>query len=138
MDNTISQRWHQRLESFEKATHWLAEACEKTSLSTLEQAGLIKRFESAFELAWKTLKDLLSTEGFDVTTPRNAFRTALTAGYLDAEATRTLLEALEKRNLLCHTYDEIAANKAVELISSHFAPTLRVLLVRLRARRDTP
>ena len=38
-------RWHQRLDSFEKAFFRLKEAIEKPNLNELETDGLVQRFE---------------------------------------------------------------------------------------------
>jgi nucleotidyltransferase substrate binding protein (TIGR01987 family) len=136
MSNADEIRFKQRLQNFEKAMSSLSKACEEKELSELERAGLIKVFEVAFELAWKTLKDLLFYEGYDEKAPRTVLQKSFTAGYLDEETTEVLLDALSKRNLLSHTYDEATAEEAVELITKHFEPSLRTVLRALEARRD--
>ena len=52
-------RWKQRLQNFVKAVALLHEPIDRgvENLSDLEKGGTIKRFEIAFELSWKTLKD---------------------------------------------------------------------------------
>jgi hypothetical protein len=55
-------------------------------------------FEFTFELAWKTLKDLLFYQGFEAAAPREALRKGFEAGYLGEAQTETLLDAIEKRN----------------------------------------
>jgi hypothetical protein len=47
------------------------------------------------------------------------------AGYLDESAAETVLDALNKRNLLSHTYDEVVAEEAVNLITGSYAPVLQ-------------
>lgn len=138
MSNTDEIRWQQRLVNFEKAMVSLTRACSLEEYSELERAGLVQMFEVAFELAWKTLKDLLFYEGYDASSPRSVLRSAFRAGYLDEATTETLLEALEKRNLLAHTYSEETAEKAVELVTKNFAPALGATLRALRGSRDTP
>ena len=56
-------RWHQRLENFQKAFLQLQEFAAKPELNKFEKQGLIQCFEYTFELAWKTLKDYLESEG---------------------------------------------------------------------------
>jgi Nucleotidyltransferase substrate binding protein like len=50
-------------------------------LSVLEKEGVIQRFEYAFELAWKTIKDFLEVEGLVVSpvTPRQVIKDAFAA-----------------------------------------------------------
>jgi nucleotidyltransferase substrate binding protein (TIGR01987 family) len=135
MSNGDEIRWQQRLENFEKAMSQLNAACAQEDYSDLERAGLVKTFEFSFELGWKTLKDLLFYEGFEEKTPREVLRRAFEAGYLDESASETALDALDKRNVLSHTYDEDAAAEAVELIKDQYAPMLRVVLSRLKEKR---
>lgn len=118
-------RWKQRLQNLQKAQKRLEKACAQEEYSELELAGLIQTFEFSFELIWKTLKDLLEFEGFDdVASPRSAIRTALEARHLSADQCEVLLDALTKRNLLTHTYDEENAQEAQMLILEQYAPVI--------------
>ena len=130
-------RWRQRLENFGKALARLETACSQERYSELERAGLVQMFEFTLELSWGTLKDLLFYEGFEVRTPRDAIRRAFEAGYLTEEETETLLEALIKRNVLSHAYDEKTAEEAERLIKDLFTPLFRALCDRLLRKRDT-
>jgi nucleotidyltransferase substrate binding protein (TIGR01987 family) len=136
MSNTDPIRWKQRLHQFTKAEQRLAEALLNGygALSRLEQEGVIQRFEYTFELAWKVLKDLLFYEGFDVKSPREVIRQAFEAEYLNEADTETALDALEKRNLLTHTYEESIMLEALELIEGQFQPMLNRLLKTLEKR----
>jgi nucleotidyltransferase substrate binding protein (TIGR01987 family) len=135
MSSASADRWQQRLENFGKALAQLEAACQKESYSDLERAGLVQMFELTFELAWKTLKDLLFYEGFSANSPREVIRKAHEAQYLDEDETETLLDGLEKRNLLSHTYEESTAEEAEELINERYAPVLRRLFDRLQDKR---
>ena len=58
-------RWHQRLESFQRALINLTSAVmlrQSRALSVLEQQGLIQVFEFTHELAWNVMKDYLQTK----------------------------------------------------------------------------
>jgi hypothetical protein len=61
--------------NFDRPFVLLREVCERgvASLSQLEREGAVQRFEFAFELAWKTLKDYLEENGVivDPVTPCN-------------------------------------------------------------------
>ncbi len=137
MSNTDEIRWQQRLENFGKALSQLDEACEQDSYTDLEQAGLVQTFEFSFELAWNVLKDLLFYEGYDVKVPREAIRKSFEVDYLDENDCETFLDALDKRNLLSHTYREEVALQAEELIKERYHPMLRRLHATLEKRRAT-
>jgi nucleotidyltransferase substrate binding protein (TIGR01987 family) len=135
MSNTAEIRWQQRFENFHKVAILLTAACEQDEYSDLERAGLVQTFEFSFELAWNTLKDLLFYEGYEPKTPRETIRTAFTAGYFSEDEAATALDALDKRNLLSHSYDDATAAEAVELIKHRYAPLLEALHVRLGEKR---
>lgn len=136
MSNSDPIRWKQRLQQFSKAEKRLSQALSNgyEVLNRLEQEGVIQRFEYTFELAWKTLKDLLFYEGYDEKSPRAVIRQAFEVEYLSEEDTEAALDALEKRNLLTHTYEEDTMIEALELIESHFQPMLSRLLKTLEKK----
>ncbi len=123
-------RWKQRYSNFKKASLQLQEFIDKEGLNKFELQGLIKCFEYTFELAWKTMKDYLEREGFEVKSPRNtikiAFQTELIADG------HTWIDALEKRNLMAHTYDEKIAKEAEELIRYKYNKTIQDLSKKFR------
>jgi len=119
-------RWLQRLSNFKKAAAQLTEFVEKDELNKFELQGLIQCFEYTFELAWKTMKDYLEKEGFEVKSPRSAIQTAfqiqlITNGH-------AWIDALEKRNLMAHTYNENLTKEAELLIrESYYHEIIRLL-----------
>ena len=131
-----SLRWKQRLENLKKAHSRLSKACSQESYNTLEVAGLIQTFEFTFELTWKTFKDLLEFEGYDVASPRAVIRTALEAKHISSSQCEILLDALGKRNLLTHTYDEDNVTEAQELILNEFEPVLTAIVVYLSEKNN--
>ena len=54
-------RWQQRFSTFQLALSQLETSFEPPELNGREQQGLIKAFEYTFELAWNSLRDLLSS-----------------------------------------------------------------------------
>jgi len=132
-------RWVHRLDGFGRALALLRDAVvlmESRPLSDLEQQGLVQRFEFTWELAWKTLADLLSAEGAspDIVTPRSVLRAALEARLiLDGQ---TWMDAVEVRNALAHTYDPRRAEEAVQAIRTLFHPAFEALHGDLVRRRD--
>ncbi|WP_135455603.1 HI0074 family nucleotidyltransferase substrate-binding subunit [Vibrio echinoideorum] len=134
--NLNPDRWKQRLQNLMKAQQRLKRACSQDSYNELELAGLVQTFEFSFELTWKTLKDLLEFEGFDVASPRSVFRTALEAKHLSSEQCEIMLEALIKRNLLSHTYDEENVLEAQSLILESFSPVIGQVTLYLKLKCD--
>ena len=102
MPNNDEIRWQQRFENFERAWLQLNAACAQSSYSELELAGLVQMFEFTFELARKTLKDLLFYEGYEVNSPRDAIRQGFAAGLI--QNAELWLVALESRNRLSHIH----------------------------------
>lgn len=122
-------RWKQRFANYKKATTQLEEFIEKGELNKFEVQRLIQCFEYTFELAWKTMKDYLEQEGFEVKSPRGTIQTAfqtqlITDGHI-------WIDALEKRNLMARTYDEEVAKEAEQLIKQKYYPVIKELLNKL-------
>ncbi|MEA1923084.1 MAG: nucleotidyltransferase substrate binding protein [Pseudomonadota bacterium] len=137
MSNADEIRWQQRLENFSKAMAQLEAACNKESLSDLERAGLVQMFEFSFELAWKSLKDLLFYEGYDAKSPRATIRTSFEQEYISEDDCEIFLDALDKRNILSHTYHEEKALEAESLIRKHYFPLLRRVYNTLEKKRTS-
>ena len=135
VSNTDERRWQQRLDTFATTLGQLTIACEREWYDYLRLAGLIKTFELSFELSWKVLKDLLFYEGHDVKTPRAVIRKSSEVHYLDESDCESLLDALDKRNLLSHAYLLDVAQEAETLIKERYHPALLKLHRTLDARR---
>ena len=126
----VDVRWKQRFNNFEKATKQLQEFIELDKLNKFEVQGLIQCFEYTFELAWKTMKDYLELEGFEVKSPRSTIQTAFQIELVrDGHA---WIDALEKRNLMAHTYDESVANQSEQLIRNSYYPVIKELYEKLK------
>lgn len=122
-------RWKQRFSNFRKASLQLREFIEKGELNKFEVQGLIQCFEYTFELAWKTMKDYLEQEGFEVKSPRKAIQIAFQTGLI-ADG-HLWIDALEKRNLMAHTYNENIANEAETLIRDKYYKIIQDLCIKL-------
>jgi len=122
-------RWLQRFQNFKQAYLFFKEASDIPRPSAIEEAGLIQTFEFTFELGRKTLKDLLESEGFSPKSPKETIKMALQAGHI--QDGHTWIDALEKRNLMAHTYDENKAATAIQLIRNHYATMLQSLFLYL-------
>jgi nucleotidyltransferase substrate binding protein (TIGR01987 family) len=122
-------RWKQRFANFKKAINQLTEFVEQPELNKFEVQGLIQCFEYTFELAWKTSKDYLEQEGFEIKSPRSAIQTAFQVQLI--KDGHIWMDALEKRNLLAHTYDENVTKEAEKLIRTAYYPMLTSLYAEL-------
>jgi len=116
-------RWRLRFENLQKALTRLEEACAQETYSNLELAGLVQTYQFTFELCWKTLRDLLTLEGYEVNSPRETLRKAFEMLLIDN--TERWFNALESRNLLSHIYNESTAKQAENLNKNEFMPILR-------------
>ena len=125
-------RWIQRFDNFKKMMVDFEEELSHDDYSKLEMAGIIQLFNLSFDLAWKTLKDLLAYEGHEVNSPRSAIKQAFASGLI-VEGEKWL-ELLEKRNELVHAYDKEMATQAVAIIKADYAPLFIALKDRLQGQ----
>lgn len=128
------KRWQHRLTSLERATALLTRALALVAPDEAQEAGVIQFFQVAFELGWKTCKDYLEAEeGLNPASPRQTLQLAFANGLLTDG--HVWIDALEKRNLLAHTYDELRMREALALIRATYAPAVLELISTLRARQ---
>lgn len=78
------------------------------------------------------MKDYLELEGFEVKSPRKTIQTAfqiqlITDGHV-------WIDALDKRNLMAHTYDEEVAKEAENLIKQKYYAAIKELLHHLEGQ----
>ena len=121
---TADVRWKQRFDNFDRAFVLLREVCERgvASLSQLEREGAVQRFEFAFELAWKTVKDYLEENGvvLDIVTPRTVIKEAFAAKLLDDG--QVWIDMMLHRNLLSHTYDVKTFETVLQTVEQRYFP----------------
>lgn len=131
-------RWIQRFSNYRKAFGKLEEVVsnkELSELSELEKEGLIQRFEYTYELAWKTLQDLLKQKGHEgITGPTTVLRQALQDAYLtDADGWRELKRS---REMTSHTYNSDTAVDIAEKIYSSYFDLFKALEERLATEAE--
>jgi len=129
-------RWKQRFQNFENAYNVLVRMMERDKLTPDDEAvemALIQAFEFTYELAWNTMKDYLEFEGFDnLAGSKQVIRTAFQAGLIeDAEG---WLNAVQKRNIASHTYDENVLSEGVVFVSNDYFPLVSKLYSDLKAK----
>ena len=126
-------RWRYRFRNFSQALALLREAAEDDPihLSDLEREGLIQRFEYTFELAWKTLKDVLEYDGVRIVTitPRNVIQTAFAAKMIDDGS--GWIDMLTDRNAMSHEYDSAASEQVADNVHSRYLDLFAELRERL-------
>lgn len=129
MEPLKDTRWRQRFENFEKSYTLLEKYSHQEIKTELERAGMIQFFEMTFELAWKVIKDYLESQGYIVKSPRETIKQAFQIGLI--EDGHIWIEALAKRNLTWHTYDEALAEKLVKEIIQSYFPAIKALYEKL-------
>lgn len=122
-------RWQQRYANLTKAFLQLEKGVAIDSPSEIEVQGIIQSFEFTFELAWKTVKDYLESQGVIAAFPREVLKQAF--HYNMIEDGETWLQMLAKRNLFAHTYDEQLAKVAYNLIVGEYFPQIAKLIALL-------
>ena len=125
MTETKNNRWELRFINFEKAFKLLEKSIQIEEPSETERAGIIQFFERTFELSWKLLKDYLDAEGYNIKSPRQAFKQAVQSEII-ADG-HQWMQALDDRNLTVHTYDEDTAKEVEEKIASIYFPIIDTL-----------
>ena len=130
-------RWEQRYTNFLRAVNNLEEALAQTAErgpGKLERQGIVKAFELAYELAWKTLQDYLKHQGYDdVVGPRTVLRLAFSEGLIqDGELWAAMHRA---RNEGAHIYSDTIAETLEHDIRSSYGAPLRRLSQDLGRRR---
>lgn len=124
--------WQQRLQNFSHTNTLLQDSLNVTLPSTLERAGIIQFYEMAFEPAWKTLKDYLQEQRFEIASPRQALKQGFQSNIL--EDGHLWIKALEDRNLTVHTCDETKAMSVEEDIRKSYAPLLPTLEIYFKGK----
>ena len=117
-------RWQQRFQNFDRAFLLLREVIDQgcDSLNQLEKEGAIQRFEVAYELGWKVLKDYLEEHGVvvDPITPRNVIKQAYAARLLDDG--QVWIDMMLHRNLLSRTYDFKVFEAVLATVEARYFP----------------
>jgi len=129
-DFPFDTRWRQRFHNFDRAFLLLRSALHDRPLSeynTLEQEGIIQRFEYAYELAWKTMKDYLEASGITIApvTPREVIKQAFAAKLIPEG--QVWIDMMLHRNQLAHTYDFSTFRQVLEAIQSRYLPAMEAL-----------
>lgn len=97
------------------------------------RTGVLGQFNLVFELAWKTLQEVLRLHGAEVSDlPREVLQKGYQYGFVNDEQIWLLM--LKKRNTLVHIYDEKEADEVIALIKGNFLPAMEILLDTLKKK----
>lgn len=109
-------------ENYAKSLNVLVRADrEKADVDEIYRIGVIWRFNVTFELAWKSIKDILEMHGADISktgSPRQVLKAAYEIHFLNDE--KIWLDMLNSRNTITHIYDENAAIELAEKIFDNY------------------
>lgn len=130
---TIMSKFSEKFDKFISAVSRLEEAIndyETVKLASVRD-GVIQRFEFCTELAWKTVREYLSEQGYaDINSPKAVMKTAFSDGLLNNE--QGWLDILESRNITSHVYDEKTAEEIFKNIKSTYINLFRDLIAKLK------
>ncbi|SHK37463.1 HI0074 family nucleotidyltransferase substrate-binding subunit [Fibrobacter sp. UWEL] len=93
----------------------------KALADEIYRTGVIGQFGLAFELAWKTLQELMRLHGIEEAengSPREILRAGFKYGFLNDES--TWLSMLKDRNSASHIYDEESFNSVLDRVYSGY------------------
>ena len=89
--------------------------------NTVILTGLVGLYEICFEQSWKMMKEILEIHGYEegaTGSPKIILRTAYSAGMIKDE--EKWLRALQERNNVTHSYNEIIALGIVRQAKAEF------------------
>ena len=115
------------LKELEKAVTSLEKALKENKNDIVRDA-VIQRFEFCVELAWKVSKKIMGTSS---TAPKQVIREMAQNSLIKDPS--PWLEAIDKRNLSSHTYNENLAEEVFSFANS-FLPLLKDLFKVLKSK----
>ena len=114
------------IQEFEKALMSLEKVLNMPKTDVTRDAA-IQRFEFCVELSWKTSKKVMGT---NTSAPKQVIREMAQANYISD--VQLWFDAIDKRNITSHTYNESLAEEVFNFIKTFF-PHAKELLIKLKA-----
>ena len=135
--NTVEaakKNFEKKLLSFDKALHSFKEIhafyIEKPD-QKVSQMALMKSFELAFELSWKTLQSFFKSQGYvEVKSPKGVIKEAFNKDII--KTGQLWIDMLDARNRLSHIYDESMFKGIIEKISKEYIQEIEKLYQKLK------
>lgn len=110
-----------RLASYSDSLASLREAPQRDPEDSFVLSGTASKFSITFELAWKTMRDVLTgyygTTGFVTGLPRETLRTSFRLQLISDDR---WMDMLDLRNQLAHDYDLSTVRAAFETITTSY------------------
>ena len=129
----LMNKYDEKLGKFIEATKRLEEALneyEKYAISS-SRDGVIQRFEFCTELAWKSTREYLISEGYvDINSPKAVMKQAYADNLIEDE--QAWLELLYSRNLTSHIYDDNTASDIFNNIKNKYLHLFKELIAKLK------
>ena len=102
----MERKYMRRFQSYKNSLKSLSEARERDMSDSFVLSGTSAKFNITFDLAWKTMKDILiehyAITDFVAGSPREVLRKAFQAGMITGDV---WMQMPEVRNRLTHYYD---------------------------------
>lgn len=102
----MERKFTKRFQSYKRSLEALSEARERDMEDSFVLSGTGVKFSITFDLAWKTMKDILIEHyaiiDFVAGSPREVLKKAFQAGMISGDE---WIQMLEIRNQLTHDYD---------------------------------
>ncbi|MCM1329629.1 MAG: HI0074 family nucleotidyltransferase substrate-binding subunit [Ruminococcus sp.] len=133
----IMDKFAGKLENYRKAVSRLEEGITETGTngSLTLRDGVIQRFEFTTELAWKSAREYLLSEGeTDINSPKPVMRAALRTGLIADE--QGWIKILDDRNATSHMYDEEQTEEIFERIKTEHIALFKALLNALEKKEN--
>lgn len=118
--------------NFNKAVCRLEEALEEYDKYGISSSrdGVIQRFEFCTELAWKSTREYLLSEGYvDINSPKTVMKQAYADNLIENE--QAWLVLLYSINLTSHIYDDNTASDIFNNIKDKYLGLFKELIVKL-------
>jgi nucleotidyltransferase substrate binding protein (TIGR01987 family) len=126
---TAAIRLGEAVEDYLGRDRLVAAGLEPTRAERMTRDSVIQRFEFAYELGWKTLKDWLQDQGVQAATPKQTLGAAFESRLIEDLAGWSDIH--EMRNLTSHLYDEDKAKEVAEFVSRRGLSLFEALAERL-------
>ncbi len=124
----MEKRFMRRFEAYKKSLDALAQAKERDMSDSFVLSGTGAKFSITFDLAWKTMKDILiefyAITDFVAGSPREVLKKAFQTGMITGDE---WMQMLEVRNRLTHDYDGEIMKEHCQIIVNLYIDKLKEL-----------
>ncbi len=124
----MEKKFMRRFEAYKKSLDALAQAKERDMSDSFVLSGTGAKFSITFDLAWKTMKDILiefyAITDFVAGSPREVLKKAFQTGMITGDE---WMQMLEVRNRLIHDYDGEIMKEHCQIIVNVYIDKLKEL-----------